>query len=85
MVVDLLTCLPKPSSYVTICSSTVIKLWTPLLLFFMVKILLTRCWIRGGGEVVKDSRRTVIEKIVVKGKIVENEKSSRRISSHRHG
>ena len=84
MVVDLLTCLPKPSSYVTICSSTVIKLWTPLLLFFMVKILLTRCWIRGGGEVVKDSR-TVIEKIVVKGKIVENEKSSRRISSHRHG
>ena len=84
MVVDLLTCLSKPSSYVTISSSTVIKLWTPLLLFFMVKILLTRCWIRGGGEVVKDSR-TVIEKIVVKGKIVENEKSSRRISSHRHG
>ena len=34
---------------------------------------------------VKDSRRTVIEKIVVKGKIVENEKSSRRISSNRHG
>ena len=84
MVVDLLTCLPKPSSYVTISSSTVIKLWTPLLLFFMVKILLTRCWIRGGGEVVKDSR-TVTEQIVVKGKIVENEKSSRKISSHRHG
>ena len=74
MVVDLLPCPPKPSSYVTISSSTVIKLWTPLLLFFMVKILLTRCWILGGGEGVKDCRRTVIEKIVVKGKIVENEK-----------